>query len=396
MKFIKKYYIIQIQKMKGNFMDKIQKIISFIKEIEISSVINLIIALAVIIIFLLLSHILAYWIVRLFVKEQDKKEIKQGDLYKSLKSFFNFSGIYIATKILNLNTDQNLFIDKCYRIVIFWTVARAISGIFEAREILIDKLNKESDIKKNAFMTSVVGKIVKIILYIIALYLSLKEFNYDIGGIATGLGLTGAVVALAAQDIVKQIFAGLTIFIDKPFEIGDWVEVGDISGTVEDITIKSTKIRTIEDTVVTVPNDTMTSSSIINWGKIKKRIYKANLKLALETEETTVEKVINRIRFILKYNKDIIKDSISVQFNKIDNDSINILIYVETTITKYIEYQYFCNKLNLTLLNILETQGVKLAYPGQNIYIKEGKISTSINSQETKEKLSTKPTKIKK
>lgn len=396
MKFIKKYYIIQIQKMKGNFMDKIQKIISFIKEIEISSVINLIIALAVIIIFLLLSHILAYWIVRLFVKEQDKKEIKQGDLYKSLKSFFNFSGIYIATKILNLNTDQNLFIDKFYRIVIFWTVARAISGIFEAREILIDKLNKESDIKKNAFMTSVVGKIVKIILYIIALYLSLKEFNYDIGGIATGLGLTGAVVALAAQDIVKQIFAGLTIFIDKPFEIGDWVEVGDISGTVEDITIKSTKIRTIEDTVVTVPNDTMTSSSIINWGKIKKRIYKANLKLALETEETTVEKVINRIRFILKYNKDIIKDSISVQFNKIDNDSINILIYVETTITKYIEYQYFCNKLNLTLLNILETQGVRLAYPGQNIYIKEGKISTSINSQETKEKLSTKPTKIKK
>lgn len=377
-------------------MDKIQEIVSFIKEIEISSVINLIIALAVIIIFLLLSHILAYWIVRLFVKEQDKKEIKQGDLYKSLKSFFNFSGIYIATKILNLNTDQNLFIDKFYRIVIFWTVARAISGIFEAREILIDKLNKESDIKKNAFMTSVVGKIVKIILYIIALYLSLKEFNYDIGGIATGLGLTGAVVALAAQDIVKQIFAGLTIFIDKPFEIGDWVEVGDISGTVEDITIKSTKIRTIEDTVVTVPNDTMTSSSIINWGKIKKRIYKANLKLALETEETTVEKVINRIRFILKYNKDIIKDSISVQFNKIDNDSINILIYVETTITKYIEYQYFCNKLNLTLLNILETQGVRLAYPGQNIYIKEGKISTSINSQETKEKLSTKPTKIKK
>lgn len=377
-------------------MDKIQKMISFIKEIEISSVINLIIALAVIIIFLLLSHILAYWIVRLFVKEQEKKEIKQGDLYKSLKSFFNFSGIYIATKILNLNTDQNLFIDKFYRIVIFWTVARAISGIFEAREILIDKLNKESDIKKNAFMTSVVGKIVKIILYIIALYLSLKEFNYDIGGIATGLGLTGAVVALAAQDIVKQIFAGLTIFIDKPFEIGDWVEVGDISGTVEDITIKSTKIRTIEDTVVTVPNDTMTSSSIINWGKIKKRIYKANLKLALETEETTVEKVINRIRFILKYNKDIIKDSISVQFNKIDNDSINILIYVETTITKYIEYQYFCNKLNLTLLNILETQGVRLAYPGQNIYIKEGKISTSINSQETKEKLSTKPTKIKK
>ena len=79
---------------------------------------------------------------------------------------------------------------------------------------------------------------------------------------------------------------------------------------------------------------------------------------------------MNRIKFILRYNKDVINESVSVYLNNIQTDGINIYIYLETHIVDYAEYQKFCNKLNLTILNILETQGVKLAYPGQNVYIK--------------------------
>ena len=150
----------------------------------------------------------------------------------------------------------------------------------------------------------------------------------------------------------------------------------------ENITFRSTKLRTTEDTIITLQNSAISSQNIVNWGVINKRIYKANLKLPLETEEVTVEKVLNRIRFILKYNKDIIKNSVNVHFNQIKDDGINVYIYLETKITAYGEYQDFCNKINLTLLNILETQDIKLAYPGQNIYIKsdvEGKSYSRIN-----------------
>ena len=360
-------------------MSKIQEIEEFIKNIEMSQVINFIIATIIVILFFLLSSIISYGIVKIFFRKHKKEEIKNGNIYKAIKNFLGVLGVYLASKIIELEEFQNVFVDKCFVVAIIWTIARVIVGVFESRESLINKITKGEANKKNAFFTSVVSKVVKIMLYIIALYLSLKEFGFDIGGIATGLGLTGAVVALAAQDFIKQIISGLAIFADKPFEIGDWIDIEDVSGTVEDITIKSTKIRTIEDTLVTVPNDLITSSNVTNWGNIGFRVFRANLKFSLETEEKVIEKVENRIKFILRYNEDIIKNSINIQILKIEDTAINMDIYLETTITNYREYRDFRNKINLTILNILETQGVKLAYPGQNIYIKEDTLEEKDN-----------------
>ena len=371
-------------------MDKIQEIIDFIKNVQTAQIINLMIAVIIIIVFILVSPSISVFLIKLFLRNREKEDIKDSNIYKAIKNFLILSSIYIASKIINLQDFQNEIIDKCFIVVIIWSVARVVAGIFEVRENLVDKLTKGEANKKNAFFTTVVSKIVKIVLYVIALYLSLKEFGFDIAGITTGLGLTGAVVALAAQDFIKQIISGLAIFADKPFEVGDWIDVGEISGTVEDITIKSTKVRTIEDTLVTVPNDLITSSNVSNWGKISFRVFRANLKFALETEEKVIERIENRIKFILKYNDDIKKESINIQILKIEDSAINMDIYLETTITNYMEFREFSNKINLTILNILETQGVKLAYPGENVYIKEN----SKEIEKSKEKKEIRPAKI--
>ena len=374
-------------------MNKIEEFINIIKNIEISQITNLVIGIFIVIVFILLGPLFSYGVVKIFLRKQSREEIKESNIYKTIKLFLSLTGVYVASKIIELQKFQNEFMDKSFVVVIIWTLARVIVNIFEARALFIHKSNQKEEIKKNAFFTSVTSNILKIILYIIAVYLTLKEFGYDIGGLATGLGLTGAVVALAAQDFIKQIISGLSIFTDKPFEVGDWIDIEEISGTVEDITIKSTKVKTIEDTVVTVPNDLITSTKVINWGKIKKRVFRANLKFSLETEESTIEKVINRIKFILRYNEDIIKESINIQVLKIENDAINIDIYVETTVTNYMKYRDFCNKINLTILNILETQGVNLAYPGRNIYIKENSMISENAKFEEKNSLDQKESK---
>ncbi len=374
-------------------MNKIEEFINIIKNIEISQITNLVIGIFIVIVFILLGPLFSYGVVKIFLRKQSREEIKESNIYKTIKLFLSLTGVYVASKIIELQKFQNEFMDKSFVVVIIWTLARVVVNIFEARALFIHKSNQKEEIKKNAFFTSVTSNILKIILYIIAVYLTLKEFGYDIGGLATGLGLTGAVVALAAQDFIKQIISGLSIFTDKPFEVGDWIDIEEISGTVEDITIKSTKVKTIEDTVVTVPNDLITSTKVINWGKIKKRVFRANLKFSLETEESTIEKVINRIKFILRYNEDIIKESINIQVLKIENDAINIDIYVETTVTNYMKYRDFCNKINLTILNILETQGVNLAYPGRNIYIKENSMISENAKFEEKNSLDQKESK---
>ena len=382
-------------------MNKIKDIITYLQNLETEQILNVIIALAILIMFLVMSSMISYAILRIFYKKENKEEIKKTHLYKHIRLFINLTGLYISTKLLTLPTEQTAFCDKCYRIVIIWTIANIISGTIELRELIIDKIrNKKKDITdKDKYTVRVISKIIKVILYITAAYLTLKEFDYDLGGLATGLGIGGAIVALAAQDIVKQLLAGFAIMSDKTFEIGDWIEVGETSGTVVTITWRSTKIETMEGTMVTIDNSVILKNNIVNWGKISKRAFKTNLKLALETDEAIVEKVTNRIRFILKYNNDIIKDTIRVQFLSIQEDALNISIYVETTVTNYDEYLNFCNKLNLTLLNILESQGVKLAYPGKNIYIKEEQNINNkriINNNDKNNLKKTKPIKIEK
>ena len=360
-------------------MDKINELVQWIQSIELSQIINVIIAIVGIVLTIVISPLISYVITKIFEWKKPKKEIKNGVLYNTIKLLLVASGIYLSTRLIGFNDELSNFINKIYRIAIIWIIAKLVSDIISNKKIFSAKLKD----KANDPMINIINKTIKIVIYILAAYLTLKEFNYDLGGILTGLGLSTAIIALAAQDTVKDVFSGLSIFWDRPFAIGDWVEIGDVSGTVQSITFRSTKLRTTEDTIVTLKNSSISSEKIVNWGVINKRLYKANLKLPLETEEVTVEKVINRIRFILKYNKDIIKDSVSVHFNEIKDDGINVYIYLETTITAYGDYLDFCNKLNLTILNIIETQGIQLAYPGQNIYIKEDKSGNS-NKQSLK------------
>ena len=368
-------------------MDFITNFTESIKNIEISSYINLLIAMGILVLFLIFTPIICYQLIKLFYKDanktkkskyENKQKIKKSTIYKSLYLVFLVTGIFIAFKVMDLTPVQHAFVNKMYRIFIIWLVATAIAAVFESRSQILDKANLPINIKRNSIFLSMAGKLIKIVLYIIAGYLSLKEFGFDLGGVATGIGIGSAVLAIAMQDLVKETFAGVLLFMDKPFEIGDWIEVNGTSGAVEDLSLRSTRIRTANDTIVTIANDTLISENIVNWGKIGKRIFEADINLALETKEVTIEKITNRIRFILKYNKEINPDTVMVNFNNIKETGINVHIRAATSITDYMKYTDFCHKTNLTIMNILESQGVKLAYPGSNVYIKENKTPKEI------------------
>ena len=368
-------------------MDFITNFTESIKNIEISSYINLLIAMGILVLFLIFTPIICYQLIKLFYKDanktkkskyENKQKIKKSTIYKSLYLVFLVTGIFIAFKVMDLTPVQDAFVNKMYRIFIIWLVATAIAAIFESRSQILDKANLPINIKRNSIFLSMAGKLIKIVLYIIAGYLSLKEFGFDLGGVATGIGIGSAVLAIAMQDLVKETFAGVLLFMDKPFEIGDWIEANGTSGAVEDLSLRSTRIRTANDTIVTIANDTLISENIVNWGKIGKRIFEADINLALETKEVTIEKITNRIRFILKYNKEINPDTVMVNFNNIKETGINVHIRAATSITDYMKYTDFCHKTNLTIMNILESQGVKLAYPGSNVYIKENKTPKEI------------------
>ncbi len=387
-------------------MDRINEVIAYIQGLELSKIVDLIIAIAVIILFLVISPVIGYGVLRIFYKKEDKDEIQKSPIYKTIRVFINLSGIYLATKIAVFSKQQDTIFDKCMKIVVIWSIVNIIAGVSELNQKIIERLEKEKkyDISKNdKFTVIIVGKIVKYILYILASYLTLKELGYDIEGLATGLGIGGAVLVLAAQNLVKQFLSGFAIISDKPFVIGDYIEIvkggNTIAGNVVGITWRSTRLETNKDTIISVDNSEIISSSVVNWGKIKKRVYSSDIHLSLETDEQVVEKVISRIKFILRNDIKIIEKTIRVNLVGIDGDSLTISIYLETTITNYNKYLEFCSKLNLTILNIIESQGISLAYPGRNIYIKESERKLPLKKTvkhvvKQKEKKTSKPVKI--
>lgn len=406
-------------------MKSIQNFIEYIQGIEITQIIDVIIAIAIVIIALLLSPIITYLILKIFFKKTKKNQIRKEPIYSHIKNYLYILGIYIATRILNLTIAQDEFFAKCLKVATIWFVCNVIAEIVDINKEKIfkykistyeieeteqdeksDSVKVEQKSKKryrDRYTLKIISQFVRITLYLLAIYFSFKVFNFDLKGVAAGIGIGSAIVALAAQDIVKQLISGFAILTDKPFEVGDWVTIEDKYLQVIEITWRSTKFKTLEDTIVTIDNGVLVNSSITNWGKIKKRVFKANLKLAFETDEQTIEKVITRIKFILSNNSNIIPESILVGLDEIKENYLNINIYLDSNITGYDEFIEFKEDLNLTLLNILESLGVSLAYPGQNIYIKsneskelEAKEKDNKESNKNKINKQVKPIKLKK
>ncbi len=154
--------------------------------------------------------------------------------------------------------------------------------------------------------------------------IGLDNIGFDITAMIAGLGIGGLALALAAQDSVKNIFAGVMIFLDKPFKINDRIKVDGHDGTVEDVGLRSTRIRTLEGRIVTIPNCTFTDNSVINVTSQPALKVKINLGLTYDTNEEQMQKAIDILQDIVK-GQDAITNDYAAGFNGFGDFSPNIL-----------------------------------------------------------------------
>ena len=362
-------------------MDNINNLIANIKQIKAENLIDIAIALIVVILFFMVSNAVSYSNIKIFIiNSKNKNEIKGNAFYKPIRNIIRVTGIYVGLMLAKVPVTYQIGIVKLYKVAIIIFAANGFANIFNPKNSIYTKIQEKTGRKANKQVESYVSKIIKALIYVIAGYAVMLELGYNLGGLVTGLGISSVVIAFAAQDLAKNIFGGLAILIDKPFKIGDWVEIGEFSGTVTDISFRSTKLKAIDNTCITMQNSTIAESSIKNWGNIDKRRYNIVLNIPLETSKQTIEKLLKKIRFMLKTNKNVIEDSLQVHFKEIQEEGIKIEIYLNTPITDLTKYEDFRDEINLELIKILESENIKLAYPGQNIYI------NTINTDENTKK----------
>lgn len=352
-----------------------KQLTEFFSNIQMSQIIDILIAIAIIIVFRILSSGLSYSIIRMFkLKTKNPKKIKESALYNPLKIFFIILGFYLAVLFLkqplNVSEDVMNIVTMIFRIVTTIAISIGVAQSFTPKSSLVIKMKQKMNKNMEDAMFDFVLKIVRGLIYIVAAFIVITELGFNLNGLVAGLGLSGLIVTLAAQDTAKNLFGGLMIVIDKPFVVGDWIAVANFEGTVEDITFRSTRVRTFENSLVNIPNATVSNESIINWSKMEKRRYKANLCLELNTPLEKVEVVKERIRNVLLKHEQIEDDTIIVKFDEIADNGINILVSSYTDSVDYVSYLTEKEKINYKIMQILKEENVELAYDTKTIFVK--------------------------
>ena len=354
-------------------MEQIQNFLSNITTIQI---IDIWISIGIIIFFRIFSSAFSYIIIRMFkIKEKKNKKIKESAFYNPLRIFFIILGIYIAILFLKeqlkINEDIIKLVNKAFIIISTIVFAKGLASSLMAESSLYKKIKeKTSNEGKEDSMFDFSLKIARIIIYIVAVFIIITTLGIDISGLIAGLGLGGVIVTLAAQDTAKNLFGGLVIFLDKPFIVGDWIQIDNFEGTVEDITFRSTRVRTFENSLVNIPNSVISNSSIINWSKMEKRRYKTNLCVELNTPLEKLEKFKVRVSQMLQSRDAIYNDSIIVKFDEITDNGLNILISSYTDSVDYPSYLSEKQDINYKIMKILKEENIELSYDTKTVHIK--------------------------
>ncbi len=277
-------------------------------------------------------------------------------------------GIYFAIEWLNAAIFKNILynIEKTLvTFVIFWTMYRAVNEFAFIFNRFSSKLSKGLSEDIANFVT----KFLKSVIIIIGIMTILDGWGINVSAFVASLGLVGMAFALAAKDTTANLFGSLVIFSDKPFEKGDWVLTPDVEGTIESIGIRSTRVRTFAQALVSVPNAIIANSAITNWSKMGKRRIKMRLGLTYSTNTIQMENILKELREMLKNHPDIHPDTIMVYFDEFSDSSLSLFCYFFTKTTIWAEFLQVKENINLEIMKIVEKNNASFAFPSQSLYI---------------------------
>jgi MscS family membrane protein len=228
-------------------------------------------------------------------------------------------------------------------------------------------------------LVPLVTKFMKIFVVIIGILFVLQNLKFNITALLAGISIGGIAFALAAQDTIKNLFGSLMIFLDKPFQIGDWIISHDVDGTVEEVGFRSTRVRTFQNSLISIPNGKLADMAIDNMGLRRYRRYKTDLTITYDTPAEKIESFVEGIRALIKTHPHTRKDYYIVQLNSFGSSSLNIMLYVFFSAENWQLELRYRHELIISILRLAEELEVRWAFPTETLFIEEmpGQVSLS-------------------
>lgn len=228
---------------------------------------------------------------------------------------------------------------------------------------------KDTHTKMDDQLIPLLQRAARMAVYLVGGLFVLQNLDVNVGSLLAGLGLGGLAFALAAKDTLANFFGSLTIFADRPFQIGDWVVIGSVEGTVEEVGFRSTRVRTFYDSLVTVPNSKVADATIDNMGRRRYRRFKVMISLTYDTSPLQMQAFVEGVRASIQASAYTRKDAGEVHFHSMNASSLDILVYAFFEVGTWTEELEGRHALQLEWMRLAQDLGVSFAFPTQTLHV---------------------------
>jgi len=291
----------------------------------------------------------------------------------ALKAPLRFSFIIIGLHFFFLLIFKDTeTIKNILNTLVIYTVFWAILSITEALRGLIYSATGKFNAELSKEIGNFIIAILKILIAGIGLGAMLQVWGINVTALVASLGIGGLAFALAAKDTAANLFGSFSLLADKSIRIGEWIKVNGVEGTVETIGMRTTKIRSFQKSLITVPNHIVANNPIENFSRRGIRRIKMHIGLTYSTNSEQIRKIMKDIKEMLKGHEGISQsDSLMVNFDTFGDSSLNIFIYTFTKTANWAKYLEIREEVNLQIMKIVEDNGSSFAFPSQSIYVEQ-------------------------
>jgi MscS family membrane protein len=289
-------------------------------------------------------------------------------LQSPLSVFILVLGVFLSLALLSLDPAVDRVVLWLFQItvmtVIFW-------GFLRLTDIVADHVYEHARDKGMGITPFIplIKKTLRVFFIVIGVILIIQNMGYSVGSLLAGLGIGGLAVALAAQDSLSNFFGSLVVAVDRPFKVGDFVQIGSTMGSVEEIGLRSSRLRTPQRTLVTIPNKMMANEVITNFSVMPQRRVDQTIGLTYDTTPDQMEAILGDFRAILKNDPGVHQDFLAVNFLGYGASSLDIqIIYfcADPNIVKSFELR---ERINLALMRAVNARGLSFAFPTQTVHL---------------------------
>ena len=324
------------------------------------------IALAIFILAVIALKIFKQVVIARIKKLADHTKTELDDLLiKTIDSvgwpFYLFFSLYFAFRFIVIPGILERIVFYLLLIVGIYYVVKSVQKIIDYG------FHKIIEKKQDPATVNLLSKITKIVLWGIAIIIILQNLGYNISALAAGLGIGGLAIAFAIQNILGDIFASFSIYFDRPFQIGDFIIVGEDIGTVKKIGIKSTRIQTLQGEELVISNKELTESRIHNYKRMEKRRIVFAFGVIYETPAEKLKEIPDIVKNII--NSVNLAETDRIHFSKFGDFSLDFEVVYYLNSSDYNQYMDTQQQINLAIKQEFEKEKIEFAYPTQTIFI---------------------------